>query len=579
MKFLLVGINSKYIHTNPAIYSLYAYSREYENNMELAEYTINQSIDYIVEDIILRKPDAIGFSCYIWNIEYIYSVAGDINKILPNINIWLGGPEASYSPQRIVDRMPFIKGIMVGEGEATYKELLELYIDNDFKVDTRKYVPIKGLFINESNGIYTGDREPVNIDGIPFIYDEGLKSDNRIIYYESSRGCPYNCAYCLSGIDKTIRFRNLNLVYKELEFFLAHKVDQVKFIDRTFNCDSKRALNIWKYLHEHDNGITNFHFEIAADIINDEQLELFSKMRPGLIQLEIGVQTTNEDTLLNINRKTNIDAIRKVTEKIKSYNNIHMHLDLIAGLPLENMDSFINSFNEVYNMGANQLQLGFLKVLSGTRIEENIKKYGIVYSERPPYEVLFTDSISYVEIRKLKHIEEMVDVFFNSGQFENTVSALVQRFSSPFEFYSLLAGFYDEKGYNIYAPSRHKRYEILLDFACEYDSDRLEYYRELLTHDYYLRENAKTRPSFAKDMEPLKERIKNFYMSADNTGKYLGDFSQYNSKQLSKMTALIIYDYDIFSVGVEPIKSETTALYIYDKRNPLNMNATCVRIP
>lgn len=495
MKFLLVGINSKYIHSNPAIYSLSIYvNQKYPNTVTIREFTINNSCDSILEDIYEERPDALGLSCYIWNISYVNRIISELHKILPDCDIWLGGPEVSYNPGQLLDKAPSVKGIMVGEGEEIFLKLLDAYHS-----DNPEFGAIGGLMMRDSDYIAP---ERVDFDSIPFYYNDELMSTtfaNRIVYYESQRGCPFRCSYCLSSIDKTMSFRSIAKVKDELSFFLRHNLPQVKFIDRTFNCDHARTLAILNYIKDNDNGITNFHFEIAADILNKEELALLSSLRPGQVQLEIGVQTTNSDTLSAIHRQCDMNVLRDNVASLLSNHNLHIHLDLIAGLPYEDMNSFINSFNEVYNMHPHQLQLGFLKVLKGTDMEKNSSKYGILYHNEPPYEVLATNWISYDDIIRLKKIEEMVELYYNSAQFTTTIPYLLSYFDTPFAFYDALAKYYQEHNYFVMTPKRFKKYEILLEFGQSHNIDE-DILRDKLTFDYYLRENPKSKPDFVKNI-------------------------------------------------------------------------------
>ena len=427
MKVLLVALNAKYIHSNPAIYSLRAYAGIYKEHIELVEYTINQPLEEIMGDIYKRKPDVLAFSCYIWNISDIFSLTGELRKILPKVPVWLGGPEVSFDSRQILKEHGEITGIMAGEGEETFLELMEHYVEGGKPLSA-----IKGLVLKEGE---TGERPLTDLNRLPFLYERLEDFQNKIIYYESGRGCPFRCSYCLSSIDKTVRFRNLDIVKKELQFFLDNRVKQVKFVDRTFNCNHEHAMGIWQYIKEHDNGMTNFHFEVAADLLNQEEIALLNSLRPGAVQLEIGVQSTNPATISAIHRVMDVEKLKKIVAAIKRGNNIHQHLDLIAGLPYEDFETFQQSFNQVYAMKPQQLQLGFLKVLKGSDIHKNAEKYGIVYTSGEPYEVLYTKWISYEEIRKLKRIEEMVELYYNSSQFTTTLpiwatsASLIQPFS------------------------------------------------------------------------------------------------------------------------------------------------------
>ncbi len=577
MKFLLAALNAKYIHSNPAIYSLKAYAGEkYAPYIELGEFTINQSISEILADIYKRKPDVIGFSCYIWNFNMVQELLVEVHKLLPDTKLWLGGPEVSFQCQELLQQYPFVTGIMVGEGEETFLSLLKYYLGEG--ADSLQDIP--GLAILEGN---TCERELVDISRVPFLYTAGDESgmqdfENRIIYYESSRGCPFRCSYCLSSIDKKVRLRDLALVKKELQFFLDQKVPQVKFIDRTFNCDHQHAKAIWQYILEHDNGITNFHFEVAADILDEEELALLAKMRPGLVQLEIGVQTTNPTTLKEIRRFTNMDKLRKNIEKIHEGQNVHMHLDLIAGLPYEDYYSFARSFGEVYAMKPEQLQLGFLKVLKGSYMFEMAEQYGLQYLSKPPYEVLFTKWLSFEEVLRLKQIEEMVEIYYNSNQFTHTLPLLEQLYENPFYLYEDLAKYYQEQGYFLKAPARSYRYQVLLQFAKTVDPERAELYAESLTYDIYLRENAKSRPEFAADIAPYKAAFHEFFGKEDFVRGLLPHYHTYDMKQISKMTHLEWFKYPVWEVErakkFEKLFLEVKVLFDYQVRSPLTKEAT-----
>lgn len=573
MKFLLVGINAKYIHSNPAIYSLKAYAgEEYREYVELAEYTINNRREEILADLYKRKPDVIGFSCYIWNFNMVRELLDDLPKILPDASVWLGGPEVSFEGAELLADYPMVTGIMAGEGEETFKELLEYYCRG--RIQGKELSGIKGLILRQG---HTPSREMLNINELPFLYDDLEEFKNKIIYYESARGCPFRCSYCLSSIDKAVRLRDMDKVKKELQFFLDRKVPQVKFIDRTFNCNHKHAMEIWRYIIDNDNGITNFHFEIAADIMTKEEIELLKEMRPGLVQLEIGIQSTNEKTLHEINRYVNTAHIAKVVAQLREKENIHIHLDLIAGLPFEDYDSFIISFNEVYDMKPEQLQLGFLKVLKGSPMAERAEGYGIAYQSKPPYEVLYTDWLSYEEVLKLKQVEEMVEIYYNSNQFRQTLLALAERFEGPFAMFKALAAYYEKKGYFVNTPARSCRYQVLLNFACEIDSERKEFYEEILTYDFYLRENAKSRPSFCRDLSVYHERIWEFYQKEEKEPAFLSGYADYHAKQTMKMTHTEVFHYPVWEKGIGKIckrrEEPYFVLFDYQERNPLTQDA------
>lgn len=576
MKFLLAAFNAKYIHSNPAVYSLKAYAgAEYAPYIDVAEYTINHQIDHILSDIYKRKPDVIGFSCYIWNIRMVLETAEEIHKLLPKTELWLGGPEVSFACDRLLQKYPYIKGIIIGEGEETFLSLLKYYL----KEDTAALEDIPGLALPCGR---TSERDLVDLSRVPFLYSAGTEDslndfENRIIYYESSRGCPFRCSYCLSSIDKKVRLRDIELVKKELQFFLDNRVPQVKFIDRTFNCNHDHAKTIWRYILAHDNGVTNFHFEVAADILDEEELCLLNQMRPGLVQLEIGVQTTNPDTLKEIRRHMRMDKLRYVAARIHEGRNIHMHLDLIAGLPYEGYESFARSFGEVYAMKPEQLQLGFLKVLKGSYMYEKAKDYGLEYTSQPPYEVLYTKWLSYEEVLRLKQIEEMVELYYNSNQFTHTLPLLEQLYDNPFYLYEKLANYYEEQGYFLQVPARSYRYQVLLHFAKQVDGTRTKLYEESLTYDLYLRENAKSRPVFAADIAPYKAAYHAVFADEAYIRRLLPHYEEYDTKQISKMTHLEFFEYPVWDVALaktgKKLDTEAKVLFDYKKRSPLTKEA------
>lgn len=624
MKFLLAAINAKYIHSNPGVYSLRAFARTKipGADIEIGEYTINHQMDLILQDIYRRKPDFIGFSCYIWNISYIMEIVRDIKKVLPEAEIWLGGPEVSYDAKKVLTREPDVRGIMRGEGELTFTELVRAYLQREKTSVPDGYTgeSFRGQAKEKTSGCAENTRMPeagegenahsdrlelshipgityrtesgeigehgpqrlLSLDEIPFYYDDMAGFENRIVYYESSRGCPFSCSYCLSSIDKTVRFRSLDLVLPELQFFLDHKVPQVKFVDRTFNCKREHTLGIWRYLVEHDNGITNFHFEVSADIFDEEELELIGKMRPGLIQLEIGVQSTNPDTIREIHRHMDLVKLKRAVDRVYDYRNTHQHLDLIAGLPYENYESFMRSFDDVYRMRPDQLQMGFLKVLKGSYMEEQVAAYDLKYRGIPPYEVLSTKWLPYSDVIRLKGVEDMVEVYYNSGQFPATMKLLEKRFQRPSEIFVNLAEYYEKNGLTGISHSRLARYEILYRFleedmreeerdhvtaakVPETGQPSLADFRDSLMYDLYVRENIKSRPSFASDQSPYKKEVREFFMAEEENPKWLTDYAGFDSRQMAKMAHL------------EHMEDGTFVLFDYKKRDPLSGNAGAVR--
>ena len=541
MKILLVACNAKYIHSNPAVYNLRAYASDCRDSVFIKEFTINQPKDEILKDIYRSGAGVVCFSCYIWNISFVKEIIEDLKKLLPDTAFWAGGPEVSFHGEELLRTMPQLTGIMAGEGEETFRELAGYYVKNRGRLED-----IRGILFRQGEEIRNnGLREPVDLNKIPFVYEHIEEFSNRIIYYESSRGCPFSCSYCLSSIDRRLRFRDLVLVKKELQFFLDNKVPQVKFVDRTFNCRHSHAMEIWKYILEHDNGVTNFHFEVSADLFTEEELKLLGQMRPGLVQLEIGVQSANPQTLKAIRRKTDLQKLENAVAGIKEKENIHQHLDLIAGLPWEDYESFRRSFNCVYKMKPDELQLGFLKVLKGSAMEKEAKEYGMIFKTREPYEILSTKWLSYEEILKLKMVESMVEVYYNSGQFQHTLNWIMRFYEDAFSFFESLGRFYEKKGYGEISHSRIRRYEILLEFLREETKIPEAEASQKMIYDLYLRENLKKRPCFAPDQKAYEKAV----------------WTYRKEHQISK------------TAHIEVFQDGTAVLFDYDRRSPLSHNA------
>lgn len=581
MNILLTAINAKYIHSNLAVYSLRAYAagkcEKYKEEIGIAEYTINQPLDQILMDLYKRKPEVLCFSCYLWNIEYVEQLVAELGKIMPQTDIWLGGPEVSYHASHMLEQFPQVYGIMRGEGEETFLELAEFYYNNSEKSleqceKLQRLKEIVGITFRDGEEIIeTADRSVMDLSKVPFVYEDLDVFKNKIIYYESSRGCPFSCSYCLSSIDKCLRFRDLELVKKELQFFIDHEIPQVKFVDRTFNCKHSHSMEIWSYIKEHDKGKTNFHFEVAADLLNEEELNLISTMRPGLIQLEIGVQSTNEQTIKEIHRTMKFSQVTEVVNRVHAAKNIHQHLDLIAGLPFEDYNSFHKSFCDVYALRPEQLQLGFLKVLKGSYMEEKTKDYELLYQNRPPYEVLSTKWLPYSDVIRLKGLEEMVEVYYNSRQFEHTMELLEQVFGDAFVMFEEMSNYYEEHGYYGVNHNRVARYEILYAFIKEvalvqYETLLTEeQFRQTLVMDLYLRENMKNRPAFAGDSLVSKEVERTFYDTEAEEHQYLKGYEKYDKRQLRKMTHMENIDGHLI-------------LFDYQNRNPLTNQATTYEV-
>ena len=573
MKILLTAINAKYIHSNLAVYDLRAYAKEYRDSVELAEYTINHRSEYILQEIYKRKPDVLCFSCYIWNYEYVKEVASEFHKLRPEVPIWVGGPEVSYEIERMFVENPSFYGVVIGEGEATFSELCAYYCNgqkgslsdiagiayrNGEKYDERKE---GSLAITR-----TKPRAPIDLSSIPFCYEDMTDFENRIIYYESSRGCPFSCSYCLSSIDKKLRFRNTELVKKELQFFIDKKVPQVKFVDRTFNCNHTHAMEIWKFIQEKDIGITNFHFEIAADLLTEEETALLSTFRSGLVQLEIGVQSTNLQTIEEIHRKMQLSDVESSVRFIQTAGNIHEHLDLIAGLPYENYERFGQSFRDIYALKPNQLQLGFLKVLKGSYIFEHKDEYGMIYRSKPPYEIMQTKWLSYDEVLLIKLVEEMLEVYYNSGQFEITMKLIDVVYPDSFGFFLRLGQFYEDMGYLGMNHSRIRRCEILLEFLKQEKQVSIELMEEALLYDLYYRENMKSRPYWAGNISEFSKITKTYCKNGklSHIEPFFYHFPDKSQKTISELP--------------ERLEEGIYVLFEYEKRDALDHQAKTTEI-
>ena len=652
MRFLLCGINAKYIHSNLAIFSLKAYADRKKipgAEIILKEYTINNYVEDILQDLYEEKADVVIFSCYIWNISFVRELAAELKKVSPDVKIWAGGPEVSYAANKFLMENPTFDLIMQGEGEEVFSELIRLTVEEKCRIkdvykqseskkvlsgivekrysierkqavkeekdiedkhfagednvyptnyiDMSKLQKLQGIAVRDFSGkaalgnaesnienktkiINTGFATLMDMDTIPFVYEDFHLFEHKILYYETSRGCPFCCSYCLSSVDKTVRFRSLPIVKKELDAFLEAKVPQVKFVDRTFNCNRQRAIDIWSYLVEHDNGITNFHFEISSDLLGEEELELFAKMRPGLIQLEIGVQSTNGETVDAIHRHMDLDKLFHYVDRVHELGNIHQHLDLIAGLPYENYERFGCSFDDLYAHEPDQLQLGFLKVLKGTMMEEEVKKYSILYRNQPPYEVLGTKWLSYDEIILLKGVEELVELYYNSGQYTLTLKYAVPFFESPFRFYEMFSAWYRGKGYHKLNHNRFEKYNILREFLREHiDENEWDTLDEIMLYDMYLRENVKGRPAWAKDTAQYKKEWKALYREQGE--KLFPEDVQagiYDSKRAANQSHIEVFEINIkkFEQSGQVEKKQVFCLFDYSRRNPLNRAARTV---
>lgn len=544
-RILLAAVNAKYIHTNLAVLNLQASAGRYRSMVSRREFTINQTDDFIYGEIFREKPDVVCFSCYIWNIRTIRRLAETLALALPGLMIWLGGPEVMYDAEAELESMPFVKGILRGEGEETFQELCACWAGE------LPMSEVLGITYRDSRGmvVRNPDRPLIDMDRIPFCYTslDDIETDHRILYYESSRGCPYHCTYCLSPADGPVRFRSLELVFRELDWFLEQEVPQVKFVDRTFNCSHQRALSIWRYLIGHDRGITNFHFEITGEILTEEEIALLNSMRPGLVQLEIGVQSANPATLREIRRTPDLQCLERIFTKLRAPHNIHLHLDLIAGLPGEDLFSFARSFDQVYAMGADELQLGFLKMLKGTEMTARREEYGIISRSEPAYEVISTRWMSAADLVSLKETEDALETWGNRSQFIRTLAYLMPMARSPYDFFCQLGIYCREQGYSQIRSNRLNCSRILRDFAgtavwrsgeMAPDSAVLD---EWLTFDLYLRENIKKRAEWMPDLAADKKEIRRLQGKWDiprDMNHHVEPFSC-----LSKSRCFVLFDY------------------------------------
>lgn len=545
MKILLTALNAKFIHSSLAIRSLKAYCHKFNEYIETAEFTINNEKSFILQEIYEKKPDVIGFSCYIWNINMILDIAENLKKVLPNSVIFLGGPEVSFESEKILSDYSFIDFVIRGEGEKILFNLTEQFVGGN--IDFSK---IKGItYRNGKNIISNLPESELNPDDIPFSSGNLSDMENRIIYYESQRGCPYNCQFCLSSIDGRVRFLSDERTKSDLDFFIKNNVKQVKFVDRTFNCKKDHAHFIWQYLMDNDNGKTNFHMEIEAHIMDDSEIDFLKKARKGLFQFEIGVQSTNNKTLAAVSRNNDFETLKHKVEKIKEGKNIHVHLDLIAGLPYEDYESFGKSFNDVYSLDPEQLQLGFLKLLKGSGLRRDAEKYGIVYDSKAPYEVLYTKEIDFEHMLKLKAIEEMVETYRNSFKIPNTEKYVSKLFESPFNFYEKLSEYWQINGLHKVNHNKQELYVIFYEFCINQDFDKkiMNIIKNLLKLDMLLSDNLKAMPYFIDEevSEEYKAKKRKFFNTKELTEKYMPNLKEFTAAQLSRMCRIEHFDIDI----------------------------------
>lgn len=569
-KIILASLSAKFIHSSLALRYLTRFAdNDKRHQLHTMEFTINQRLDFIADELFRQQPDVILFSCYIWNVEMIKQLCPLLKKILPNCLLGAGGPEVSYESEVFLQENPAMDLIMRGEGELVFTQLLE-HLDHN---QPPSLADICGLTIRQHGAILsTPAQQPLDLALLPFPYEEDFSDvHNQIIYYETQRGCPYSCGYCLSSIEKGVRFVPLEKVLPQLQKFLDAQVRQVKFIDRTFNCKKSHAMAIWQYLHTHDNGVTNFHFEITADLLDQETIDFLKTVRKGLFQFEIGVQSTNPQTIGAINRNVDFAKLSAVVKQIKAGDNIHQHLDLIAGLPYEDYDSFGRSFNDVYALRPEQLQLGFLKVLKGSMIHQRRQDFAIVYQDTAPYEVLTTHALPYTDTLRLKYVEEMVETYYNSGKFLHVLDYLVPLYDSPFAFFEQLSQYWIGHNCHYQYQSKIGLCDILWQFVQQHAQVDAVQFQWLLKFDLVLHEKPKKLPQWltVSNEKQWHHAIVDFYRTPDYVAQYLPHYVGTDSKVTARQTHLEVFG---------EAEAFTAVLFDYDHKDLLQ-NAAYTVIP
>lgn len=571
MKILLTTLNSKFIHTNLAIRYLKSYTKDLVD-ADIREYTINNDLDYILKDIYKNDYDVILFSTYIWNVLDIVKLCENIKKVKPNTIIGLGGPEVTYDSENAMEKYPFVDYILCGEGELVFRDLV-MYLQGNKNIED-----VEGIVYRNNGKIVVNRPKELlqNLDEIPSPYEnlDPKEYENRIVYYETSRGCPFNCQYCLSSTLKGLRYFSIDRVKKDLKALIDARVSQIKFIDRTFNANKKFAKEIMNFLMENDNDYTTYHFEVTAHLLDDDMLEFLSNCKEGLFQFEIGVQTTNQKVLDAVGRRDDFTKLSKVVKKIASYRNIHQHLDLIAGLPYEDYASFENSFNDVFNLGIEHLQLGFLKMIKGTGVRKTANEHGYKYKDYPPYEVLYNNYISYSQILKLKDIEEILEKYYNSKNFVLSMRYIIFNYykESPFKFFEEFATYFDKNGYFDVAQGKNQLYKILLDFYNESINKNNDLFNDILKYDYISLGKTSNIPQFFNklDMEDFKNRCHVFLQDENNISKYLHNFENKPAKHIIKYVHFEPFKFDILElkkdINKNIDKEDNVVMFVYDDK-------------
>lgn len=579
MRVLLTTLNSKFIHSNLALRYLKASLKHLPLTLIMDEFTINDHLERVVGDIYRHNPDIIALSCYIWNIRETLMVVESIKKVIPDSVVVLGGPEVSYDSVSLLEENSEVDVIVKGEGEITFPLLIERLMNNKPLDD------VEGITYRKAGTIIENrDRTPLSdLDALPFPYEEGFQDlDNRIVYYETTRGCPFQCQYCLSSINPGVRYLSLDRVRKDIKTFIDAGIPQVKLVDRTFNCNPKRARDIFRMIMEMG-GNTNFHFEICGDLLDDETLDLLKDAPPGLFQFEIGVQSTRVETLEAIRRKTDFDKLSERVKILKGYRNIHLHLDLIAGLPGENYLSFQRSFNDVYKLKPDRLQLGFLKLLKGSGIRKDAEIWEYKYLSQPPYEVLENRDISYGEILMLKDVEDLVERYYNTHRYTNSLEYLGQLFGGDYyALYEDFARYWRTKGYAGLSHSLIRHYEIFIEYGLSIDGIDGEYFKDLIRLDYASQGKPSRYPKGIDVVldEEEKQWVRNFFNNRDNILKYLPHLAQYTPSQISRMAHIEFFDYEVMrDKGADKVNRTPIAiLFDYNISNKLFERSKLTRL-
>lgn len=541
MKILLTTLNAKFVHTSLALWSIYRFCRDDFPGLKFREFNINQELAWVFGEIYSEKANVVAFSCNIWNIEQTLIIAKRLKDLAPETTVILGGPEVWAEPEALLGKNPQIDLIVIGEGELTFREWLQEYLN-----DNGDWEKISGLVFRQGQSlIKTPARKPISdLNQLPFPYPEDLTDfRQKLVYYETSRGCPYQCQYCLSANERGVRFLSLDRVKKELLMFINAEIAQVKLVDRSFNCDIKRAKEIWRFLLEHQ-GVTNFHFEIVGELLDEESIAILCAAPRGLFQFEIGVQSTNQETLRLINRRMDFEKLKQQVSRLHQNSKVFIHLDLIAGLPGEDYRSFANSFNDNLLIEPDRLQLGFLKLLKGSGLRERVAEYGYHFTEEPPYEVLSSNWMGYEELWRLKTIEDLLERYYNSGRFQAVFRYILARTDNPFKFFEEFAQWWKKHELDQKAHKVKDLYQYLLYF-CQSGNANILIIRNLLKYDLLLGERMIELPGWAGQLSPeLKKTSYRFWQKSENREKYLSEWTGLEPREIQRKVLFAEFEID-----------------------------------